>query len=32
MSKLKVVDSLIKDLLKKIDDDTIDWVYEKKNL
>jgi len=32
MSKIKVVDSLVKDLLKKIDDDTIDWVDEKQNL
>ena len=32
MSKLKVVDSLIKELLNKIDNGSLDWAYEKQNL
>ena len=32
MTKGKVIDSAIKDLIKKIDDENIDWASEKENL
>ncbi len=32
LTKGKVIDSAIKDLINKIDDENIDWVYEKQNL
>ena len=32
MAKLKVIDKVIKDLIKKINDDSIDWASEKLQL
>ena len=32
MTKKQIVDSHIKKLLKKIDNENVDWFYEKKNL
>ncbi len=32
MDKLPVVDSLLKELIKRVDDNTVNWVNEKQNL